>query len=340
MDIDIDHPPVAFVTGGSGFVGKRLIEKLTAAGWSVRALARSRDATAAVTAAGAQAVPGDINDPGALEAGTVGSHVVFHIAALFKMWGDSKEFDAINVDGMRAVVDTAIATSSVRKVISVSAAAVVMGDPEPMVNVAETVPLQRRDFAPYARSKADAERILLTANGRRTGFETIAIRPPLIWGAGMPMLDHMVDTVEQGNWQWVGTGDQAMSTCHVDNLVHALMLAANHGIGGSAYFVADAEAGTLKSVIGGLLQTKGVQATDKSVSFNAAWVIAGVMGLAWRLFRLKGEPPITRQMLRLIGKPFTVSWEKARLELGYTPLVTWKAGILGMAQPTARAAVR
>lgn len=332
MNGNIDNSRIAFVTGGSGFVGKRLIEKLVAAGWKVRALARSKDAAAAVSAAGGIACAGDINDPVALTTGMAGSDVVFHVAALFKLWGDSRDFDYINVEGTRAVVVAAQATTSVRKVIYVSAAAVVMGDPEPMVGVTETAPLQRRNFAPYAKSKSDAESILLDANASRPCFETIAIRPPMIWGAGMPTLDHMVSTVEQGNWQWVGNGEQAMSTCHVDNLVHALILAADHGIGGSAYFVADNETGTLKSVIGGLLETRKVRAGDKSVSFNAAWHIAGIMGLAWRWFRLKGEPPITQQMLRLIGKPFTVRWDKARLELHYAPHVSWSEGIRRMAQ--------
>ena len=44
--------PAAFVTGGSGFVGAALIRRLVADGWSVRALARSADAEAAVRDAG------------------------------------------------------------------------------------------------------------------------------------------------------------------------------------------------------------------------------------------------------------------------------------------------
>ena len=259
-----------------------------------------------------------------------GSKVVFHVAAMFKLWGDRKQFDAVNVEGMRALVDAALAAPSVQKIVAVSAAGVVMGDPEPMVAVDERVPRKERSFAPYTSSKAEAEKILLSANERRKGFETIAIRPPLIWGKGMPMLDQMAETVKAGNWQWVDGGNQAISTCHLDNLVDALILAADHGRGGEAYFVADAEEGTLKSVLGGLLATLGVKASDKSISFGMAWTMAGIMGLVWRLFRLKGEPPITRQMLRLIGKPFTVRTDKARKELGYSPRVTWKEGIAEM----------
>ena len=96
-----------------------------------------------------------------------------------------------------------------------------------------------------------------------------------------------------------------MSTCHINNLVDALLLAVERGHG--AYFVADAEEVTLRSIVSDLLATRGVKAGDKSVSFGVAWMLAGVMGFFWNLFNLKGEPPVTRQMLRLIGKPFTVN---------------------------------
>jgi nucleoside-diphosphate-sugar epimerase len=324
------EPRVAFVTGGSGFVGGRLIRTLLSKGWEVRALARSQSAMAAVAAIGATPVEGDMTNRSSLQTGVDESEVVFHVAAMFKLWGDRKVFDAVNVDGMRALVDAASAARSVRRLVAVSAAAVVMGDPAPMIKIDEKAPSQERSFAPYSSSKAAAERILLEANNRRPGFETVAIRPPMIWGKGMPMLEHMAETVRKGQWQWVDKGAQAMSTCHVDNLVEALLLAADRGHGGEAYFVADAEVGTLKSVMGDLLATQGVTAKDKSVSFRMAWRVAGVMAVVWRIFGLTGEPPITRQMLQLIGKSFTVRTDKAQRDLGYRPTVTWRQGISEM----------
>jgi nucleoside-diphosphate-sugar epimerase len=325
----------AFVTGGSGFVGGKLIQTLVARGWEVRALARTSAAASLIEGLGATAIPGDLSHREALRKGMARSQVVFHVAAHFKLWGRREEFEEVNVEGTRHVVDAAVDEPSVRKVIAVSAAAVVMGDPEPMVGVVEErAPLQIRSFAPYSSSKAAGEQVLLAANGRRPGFETISLRPPMIWGAGMPMLDHMVETVRAGRWQWVDHGIQRMSTCHVQNLVHALLLAEENGKGGQAYFIADAEEGTLKGVIGGLLATRGVRVPDRSVSFGTAWRMAGALGVVWRLFHLNGEPPITQQMLRLIGKPFTIRTDKARRDLGYLPVLGWEKGILEMTVPS------
>lgn len=323
-------PRTAFVTGGSGFVGSRLITLLVSLGWQVKALARSPAAVEAVHRVGAIPVSGELTDAGALHAGMAGCEVVFHVAAHFKLWGPRVVFDRVNVAGTAALVAAASATPGLRRVVAVSAAAAVMGDPEAMFEADERLPLQTRAFAPYSSSKAAGERLLLAANGCRPGFETIAIRPPFIWGAGMPTLDHMVETVRAGRFQWVGGGDQAMSTCHVDNLCAALLLAADHGRGGEAYFVSDGENGTLKGVISALLATRGVVPKDRAVPFRLAWMLAGIMGAAWRILRRGGEPPITRQMLRLIGKPFTISIAKAGAELGYSPHVSFAEGIAAM----------
>lgn len=326
---------LALVTGGSGFVGGRLISHLLARGWQVRALARAASSEAQVKALGAMPVRGALDDEQALRTAMQGCEIVFHAAAHFKFWGKQELFDRTNVEGTRAIVDAAASSASVRRVVAVSAAAVVMGDPEPMLDADESLPLQVRAFSPYASSKAEGERILLAANSVRPGLETIALRPPFIWGGKMPTLDHMVDTVKAGRWQWVAGGTQAMSSCHVDNLCNALILAADRGRGGEAYFVADAEQSTLKSFISSLLATRGISPRDKSVPFSMAWTMAGLMSAVWRLLRLSGEPPITRQMLRLIGKPFTISTRKAQDELGYAPQITMKEGLAAMRQPDA-----
>ena len=316
------------VTGGSGFVGGRLIERLVARGWTVRALARSEEATRIVGSLGAQPVPGSLDDVVALTAAATGCDVVFHVAAYFKLWGDPAEFERSNVEGTSKLL-MAARNVAVRRFVQLGAAAVVMGDMEPMLGINESLPRQERRWAPYSASKARSEALVLHAN--KPGiFETVVVRPPMIWGAGMPTLDHMVDTVNAGQFRWIGDGLQAMSTAHVDNVCHALELAAKSGKGGEAYFISDAEDSTLKEVISGLLRTKAVNPPSTSAPLPVAWLMAVVMEWVWRTFSRKGEPPITRQMLRLIGQPFTVDIGKAQKDLGYRPLVTRDQGLRAM----------
>lgn len=320
--------PTCLITGGSGFVGGRLIERLVARGWQVRALARSTEAVQIVGKRGAQAVEGSLDDPSSLASAAAGCDVVIHVAALFKLWGDPAEFERANVQGTANLLQAA-AAASVKRFIQVGAAAVVMGDLTSMLRANESLPRQERAWAPYSASKARSEALVQGAN-RPGVFETVVVRPPMIWGAGMPTLDHMVQTVRAGQFRWVGDGSQAMSTAHVDNVCHAVELAVEKGRGGEAYFVSDGADSTLKQVISSLLQTRAIEPPRASAPLPVAWVMASVMEWIWRAFSRPGEPPITRQMLRLIGQPFTLDIGKAQRELGYRPVVTWEQGLRAM----------
>ena len=83
----------AFVTGGSGFIGGRLIERLRAEGWDVRALARSEGAAATRDRRGAEPVSGDLEDLPRCARAPTGSTAVFHAAAKAEDWGEPGEFE-------------------------------------------------------------------------------------------------------------------------------------------------------------------------------------------------------------------------------------------------------
>ncbi|ANH67798.1 NAD(P)-dependent oxidoreductase [Mitsuaria sp. 7] len=316
------------VTGGSGFVGGRLIERLVAEGWHVRALARGDAAAQSVRRRGAEPVLGALDDAAALLAAVQGCSVVFHVAALFKLWGDAAEFEQSNVAGTARLLHAA-RQASVRRFVQLGAAAVVLGEPAPRLHATESLPRLERQWAPYSSSKARSEALVLAAN-RPGQFETVVLRPPMIWGDGMPMLDHLVDGVKAGDFRWVGDGSQAMSTVHVDNVCRALELAADRGESGQAYFISDGVDQTLKGFLSALLKTRGVAPPTASAPLRMAWLMAGAMEWIWRTFSRPGEPPITRQMLSLIGAPFTLDIGKAERELGYRPVVSIEQGLLGM----------
>jgi nucleoside-diphosphate-sugar epimerase len=84
------------VTGGSGFIGGRLLERLARDGWTVRALARSDAAARTVEARGADAVRGDLDDIELVTAGAQGCEVAFHAAALVTEWASDSQYDQAN----------------------------------------------------------------------------------------------------------------------------------------------------------------------------------------------------------------------------------------------------
>ncbi len=199
-----------------------------------------------------------------------------------------------------------------------------------MKNISEDLPLQAPSWGPYITTKAEAERLVKGAN--TLAFRTVVVRPPLIWGPGMPMLDQMVAAAEDGKFALPDGGRNVISTSHVDNVVQCLILAAERGIGGESYFLTDGEGRTLESVLRDLLSTRHVPPIKRTVPFVLVWNMAAVVEGLWRLCRIRTKPPVTRQTLRMIARDFTLDTSKARRDLGYTPVITWEAGIKRMCE--------
>ncbi|WP_404713698.1 NAD-dependent epimerase/dehydratase family protein [Sphingomonas sp. MMS24-J13] len=319
---------IAFVTGATGLLGSHLVERLVREGWTVRALHRKPEDAAKLRKIGAEPIAGDLADPSALRRGVAGAYAVFHAAALFTMWAPAADFERANVEGTSNLLAAALA-ERVSRFVYISAAGVVMGDGKPMTDISEETPLAYPAWAPYLASKARAQKLVLDAD-TAGGLRTAVIMPPLIWGVGMPMLDHMVEDVKAGRFAWPAGGKQIMSTAHVDNVCACAILAAEKSPGGRAYFVTDGKNQPLRTVITELVGTKGVEIEARNAPLGMAWLMAGVMEFVWRTFGRAGEPPLTRQMLRMVGYDFTISDRRAREELGYAPVTSWTQGIAAM----------
>jgi nucleoside-diphosphate-sugar epimerase len=319
---------IAFVTGGTGLLGARLVETLVREGWTVRALHRSTKDAGRLRALGAEPVQGDLGDAASLRGGVAGADVVFHCAALFTMWASAAEYERANVTGTRDLLAVA-ADARVKMFVQIGAAGVVMGERRPMTGVTEDAPLACPAWAPYLASKARAANLVIQADAPGA-MRTTVILPPLIWGPAMPMLDGVVADVAAGRFAWPGGGRQIMSTAHVDNVCHCAILAAARSPGGRAYFVTDGEDRPMREVMTTLLASRGVTVNARDAPIGTAWLLATVMEGAWRTFRLKGHPPLTRQMLRMVGYDFTISDRRARSELGYAPVVSWQEGVAAM----------
>jgi nucleoside-diphosphate-sugar epimerase len=317
----------AFVTGGSGFIGGVLIKRLVREGTSVRALARSDSSAEKVKALGAEAVHGDLEDPGSMAAGASGCEVAFHLAAHLGEWGRLADFERHNVAGTRNAL-AACAEAGVRRFVHCGTEAALMAG-DPLVQVDETAPLRPDSKAPYPATKAKAELAVREAN--RVGFETVVLRPRFVWGKGdTTLLPEMVATVDAGKWAWIGGGRNVTDTAHVDNVVEGLLLAANKGRPGEAYFLTDGEPVVFREFITALLRTQGVEPPDRNLPGWVAPPLAGISEATWKLLPLGGEPPMNRFRSWILTQECTIDISKARSELGYTPLVTQKQGLAQM----------
>jgi nucleoside-diphosphate-sugar epimerase len=316
--------PSAFVTGGSGFVGGRLIERLARDEWTVRALARSDRAADAVRVRGAEPVRGELGDLTALAAGMEGADVCFHVAAKVEDFGPWREFVEANVEGTRNVL-RACRAAGVGRAVHVSTEAALMHG-QPLVHADETYPLALRSPAPYSRSKAMAEQVVLEEGGG--ALEAMIVRPRFVWGRGdTTLLPLLVEGTRSGAFRWLGGGRHLTSTTHVDNTVQGLLKAAEHGRGGRAYFVTDGAPVAFRDFVGELIATQGVTPPTASVPAPVARALAVVAESAWKLLPLPGTPPLTRFASWVASRECTLDDTRARAELHYEPVVSREEGM-------------
>ena len=318
----------AFVTGGSGFIGGRLVSRLVGEGTRVRALARSARSAEKVAGLGAEPVRGDLDDPEAIRAGAAGCDLAFHAAAAVLEWGPREEFVRGNVTGTENVL-RACREAGVRRLVHVGTEAALMNG-QALVQVDEKALLRPDSKALYPATKAQAEHAVIAA--ANDGFDTVVVRPRLVWGPGdTTILPGLADAVEKGRFSWIGGGRHLTDTTHVDNVVEGLLLGAQKGRSGEAYFVTDGDPVQFRDFITRLVATRGIEAPDREMPAALAGAAAGVAEKLWSALPLPGDPPITRLAVWLSSQECTLDIGKARRELGYRPIIARDEGLAAMA---------
>lgn len=322
-----------FVTGGSGFVGQRVLRRLVEQGHRVSALARSDRAADLVACAGAEPVRGDLSDltEGARPAGwTRALHevdAVIHGAAYMQFWGPDEVFQRRNFEPTIALHHAA-AAAGVARFVLISAASVATGSQRAAV-VDESTDEGRPNIA-YSRVKLSTERAILGAS--TPTMATVALRPPFIWGAGMSTLAQFAAGAQAGRFSWIDHGRHIMDFIHVDNLAEAAILALSRGRAGGAYYVTDGTPMPIREFFIPLLATQGVDVSGvRSVPMTMAAPIGAVLDAGARLLRRPQPPALTNWITAFMGRDRSYDITAARADLGYEPSIPLADGLAEMA---------
>ena len=325
------------ITGASGTIGRRLVPALVAAGHQVRAMTRSDAAAQAAAAAGAQPVCGDVTDPASLSAAVRGCQLVIHAAGQMGASPSVEPFLPVNVTGTQNML-TAAADAQVRRFIYLGAAMSLLGSPRPVTGADETWPLQEPRCSGYAASKTRADLAVQAANG--TQMTTVVIRPGWVWGTpDDPSTASFARAVRAGHMRLIDGGRHRIVVTHIDNVIHAISLAIDHGAGGRGYYVFDDGSTTIRDFLTGLLQAHGLTLPQATIPGPAAASLARALDIAWRITRRPGDPPLTRMIAELNRGPFLISDARARRELRYQPVITRQQGLQQL-RDTTHAAVQ
>jgi nucleoside-diphosphate-sugar epimerase len=320
-----------FITGASGFVGGAIARRLAPEHW-VLAMARTAGAVEKIKALGARPVLCTLES---IEAGMLREcDVVIHCAAHVEPWGRYADFYHVNVEGTQRLLEAARKAEVKRFIFIGTEAALFEG--QDMLDINETYPYPVKSPYPYSETKKLAERLVLQANVPGE-FETISIRPRLVWGPGdETILANLVEMVDNGRFRWIDGGDYLTSTCYIDNLVDGVVLSMERGKGGEAYFITDHEVSTMRQFLTQLIQTAGRNPGDKSVPGWMARFLAWVFEGIWKLFRIRKKPPITRFSAAIMSAHCTIRSDKATVDLGYSPAITVEEGMRRLTKPSAQ----
>lgn len=323
----------ALVTGGGGFLGQYLVERLVGRSDQVRVLCRQRHA--ALDALSVETITDDVRDPQAVARACDGVDVVFHVAAVAGIWGAWSHYYDTNTRGTEIVI-AACRQQRVPKLVFTSSPSVTF-DGSDQRGIDESAPYATRWLCHYPHSKALAEQAVLRANGE-DGLLTCALRPHLIWGPrDQHLVPRLVARARSGRLRRVGDGRNLIDMVYVENaaLAHvqaADALEAGSPVAGRAYFISQGQPVNCWQWIDQILGLAGLPPVTKTVSARTAWRVGAAMECAYRLLRLRREPPMTRLLAAQLSTSHYFDISRARADFGYEPRVSIAEGMRRLAE--------
>lgn len=317
----------ALVTGGGGFLGLAIVRLLRQRGDEVRSLARNFYPE--LDALGVEQVRGDLADAGTVAEAAAGCDLVFHVAAKAGVWGDYQDYYRANVVGTANVI-AACRAHGIDRLVYTSSPSVVF-DGKDMEGVDESVPYPAHFEAHYPRTKAEAEKLVLAANG--PNLATTALRPHLIWGPGdNHLVPRILDRGRRGRLRRIGRRPCLVDTLYSANAAQAHLqaadaLAVGSPVAGKAYFLAQGEPKPVWEVVDRILAAGNLSPVTRTIPPQLAYAAGWLLEKTYSLLRLSGEPPMTRFVARELSTAHWFDLSAAHRDFGYQPRISFDEGM-------------
>lgn len=313
------------VTGGGGFLGRAAVERLLAGGHEAAVF--SRGAYPELAGMGVECLRGDLADAGAVDRACRGREAVVHVAARAGPGLYRPDFERANVDGTQHVID-GCRRHGVGLLVHTSSPSVVHAGDD-IEGGDESLPYPKSFPAPYPATKAEAEKRVLAANGN--ALRTVALRPHLIWGPGdRHLLPRLIERNRAGRLR-LPAPEKRIDTVYIDNAAEAHALALENLAGaadcaGRAYFITNGEPRPVAEIMRRLLEAAGETPRIGRVPLPVAKAAAMLVEGAWRAFRRRSDPPVSRFVVEHLATAHWFDISAAERDFGYRPLVSLDEG--------------
>ncbi|XP_034037236.1 sterol-4-alpha-carboxylate 3-dehydrogenase, decarboxylating [Thalassophryne amazonica] len=318
------------VIGGSGFLGRHLVEKLLSRGYSVSVF----DIRETYELSGVTFHQGDLCDKQTLLPALKDVSLVFHCASPAPASDDRKLFERVNIQGTQTVIQACM-EAGVQKLVLTSSASVVF-EGRDIKDGKEDLPYAKKPIDYYTQTKIEQEKLVLQACDREKGFLTVAIRPHGIFGPRDPQLvPILVDTARQGKMKFIiGDGTNLVDFTFVENVVHGHILAAERlrphsPICGKPYHITNDEPVRFWDFMSEVLLALGYDVPRYHLPYTLVYGLAVLLWLLSLVLRplVAFKPTFTPMRVALAGTHHYYSCDRAKKDLDYKPLVGLKEGI-------------
>lgn len=328
--------PRSAVIGGSGFLGRHLIDALLAKSdmdtqisvFDLRPYVHHNpDSSDRITVH-----TGTVTQLGHLLSACREVDVVYHCVSADPMDNRNEHLMwSVNVEGTKNVIE-ACKQCAVPKLVFVSSASVVF-DGHHILNADESIPYPSRYIDFYSKTKAEAEKLVLAAN--HSSLLTCSIRPSAIFGERDPtFVPRLLDAAQQGKTKYIiGDGKTIWEFTYVGNVADACIKAADKlnvdsPVAGSAYFITNDESTLFWSHIGLILEGLGYEKPSICIPFFVCYILAIIIELIFLLIsplhKPKKPPTFSRARVMLLTTHRQLSCAKAKRDFGYRPAVSLK----------------
>jgi nucleoside-diphosphate-sugar epimerase len=303
---------MTLVTGGSGFIGRHLLEQLARTGEQVRALVRR----ACDLPQGIEAVRGDLASGEGIEAALDGAGTVIHVAGVTKALRTSDYYTGNEIATRHLA--RAIGRSGVRLVHVSSLAAIGPSlDGRPVMENAEPHPVVH-----YGKSKLAAERAV-----REFVPDAVIVRPAVVYGPRDTDVFQLLKSISRGVVLEIAGGERFFSAIYVKDLVEGILAAARSTrASGRDYFLAHPKPltwGDLSSAAARIMGRKprviripGAIASMVGACAELAAVITGKAGIISR-----------EKIVEAQCRYWTCDTTRATVEIGFTARTGIEAGL-------------
>lgn len=321
------------VTGATGFLGKYIVEELSREGYEVIAFGRNEKKGRELTVKYPKTyfMKGDFENRTDLEKinhiEEDGKNIdfVIHAGGLSTVWGRWNDFYSANVKGTENIIDFCRQSGNIQKLVFVSSPSIYAKAEDGLFIKEEEAPTENNlNF--YIKSKLIAENRIK----KSSDIPWVIIRPRGLFGIGdTSIIPRLLNLNNRIGIPLFSKGEQMVDVTCVENVALSIRIAMEkEAAAGGIYNITNDEPMKFKDILDLFFKEMNIEGKYVNLNYKITKFIVTIMEKVYSILRIRKEPPLTLYTLYLLKYSQTLSVKKAKKELGYSPKMTVKEGVI------------